>query len=373
MANNLDNIANTGKQFACNLYRTIPSAIVDNPISDLLKLSWDSLCADDPLGLPDPPSVQYQGGQCDRVAYEVSEEFAFTFRGQPLTDNRSQQLYGAIGAVSYAIKPNGLLYVYVGCHGVFGGSYTPNEITVETETFQTQGLEDLRLINVSVRRLDGQPDNCGNPPTQYPPAPPTPPGGYTSPPTSIVYNDGTDFNVVFNLQPPRRVDNALPPSICLTVVLLDTTFDLCYQPDGTFRLTGGSDVEGLLRELQDDLREFREEYARDNNPLPPDEDPTLTPQPLDGDSGGEEDAEGIQWLLVVLTEFPDKSQFGNPTVFWGGWVTFRVNGAYTERQQISYERSLFKAPTGADGYGVTFTNLSKGNVVSYVTQQSQEV
>lgn len=369
---NIRKIVEAGRGFACSIYRTQPGALIPNPISDLLKTVWDGICADDPAGLPPAPTPPFTGGQCQCRSYRITH--VITWNDGTSWTNTSDVWGAVLGIRCKPGDPNNRCQPVVSCRGfVFqGGCQLPGEYSVSSYSNGNPAGAPPRIRITSAVPVDGQVDNCGSLPASYPPSPPPPVGGYTSTPIKITYNDGTDFTTIFNLQPPQPTDVVPFPPICLTTKLGGKDVEVCLLPDGSFRVGGGVDEDGLLRELQDELREFREQYDRDNNPLPPDEDPSLTPQPLDGDGGGEEDAEGIQWLLVTLTEFPEKSQFGNPTVFWAGWVTFRVNGAYTERQQISYERSLFKAPDGADGYGVTFTNHSKGDVVSYVTQQSQE-
>lgn len=366
--NDFQRIVDAGKGFVCRLYRDFPGPLVENPINDALRLSWDNLCGDDPTNLPLPPSTPFQGGQCVGVLYEVA-----CFINNTFSDLVAP--YGPLGGVRGRLEYVGggetMTFYEIQCHGTQSQGYKVDPVWVVYRSSPNRPPDELVTMQVQ-RRVDGLPDNCGDPPAAYPSAPPPPTGGYTSPLTPITYNDGTDFNVTFNLQPPTSDGITAPPPICITVVLAGNSFKVCYPFGKLPQLQEDGGVEELLRELQEELREFKEEYDKDKNPTPPDEDPTLTPIPLPGNNGGEEDAPGLQWLLVTLTKVPEKAQFGNPTVFFAGWVTFRVNNAYTERQQLSYEKSVFKAPEGATGYGVTFTNFSEGTVVSYVTQQSQE-
>lgn len=373
---NFSRIAEAGRVFACSIYKATPGALIPNPINDLLRLPWDALCGDGDVDfLPPPPTPLISGAQCECVAYNVRVNWTYdsdTSPGdQPVSRFQDAQLFGKIGGsrvVALSPFPDGSTRsdIQVMCQGFYGAKCTTPAFWV-TVVSQVSGLISHNIQNRG--RVDGGVDNCGSLPPTFPPSTPPPPNGYTSSPVSITYNDNTTFTAVFNLKPPVG-DVVSPPPICLSVFIGNKTFEVCYPFGGVPTLGGGDDTERLLEELQRELREFKEQYDKDSRPLPPDEDPSLTPQPLDGDSGGEEDAEGIKWLSVVLTEFPSKAQFGNPTVFFAGWVTFRVNGSYTERQSISYERSLFRAPEGATGYGVTFTNFSKGNVVSYTAQQS---
>lgn len=368
MASNFDKIAAAGKEFVCGLYKQTPSPLVENPISDVLRFAWDSLCGDSGLdNLPAPPSRPFNGGQCVCMVYAMT----FSLQGETLGYG---EMYGPIKAIRTVLVPRGNnkfdYNVQALCRGPYGNGFERCKSSLDWHTVAYQPLMDNRgdAVLTVFRPKFNESDNCGDLPISYPPAPPVPPGGYTSPPTAITYNDGTDVNVVFNLQPPTSNNTTLPPPICLTATLGGKQFRVCYPPDGVPHIEGVDNSDVLLRDIHDELVDFREEYDNDKHPLPPGEDPSLIPKPLAGDSGGEDDVPNIAWLLVTLLEVPSKAQFGNPTVFFAGWVTFRVNGAYTERQQISYEKSLFRAPEGADGYGVTFTNFARGNVTSYATQ-----
>lgn len=364
---NITRIADNARLFACSLYRTLPGAMVETPVSDLLKIVWDDLCVDDPSGLPLPPTPQYQGGQCEMVQYNVSVQYTGQYQGNPLVDTYVLSVWGQVGEVSFEIQPNGLLNTLLQCHGYTAGGYLPALVTVQRLGYQTAGVTDIYISNVTISRPDGQPDNCGNPPANYPSVTP-PVGGYTSPSIPVVYNDGTDFNITVNLQPPKSVDATQPPNICLKIAIKLVEFELCFPPNALPKLGGDNvgDLEKMLREVQDQLDDLQENFDDFTTPLLPETDPSLTPIPLPGEDGGvDENTPNVKWVVVTLTKLPEKSQFGTPTVFFAGWVTFSVGGDYTVREQINFQRSVFRFPPGATGYGVTFTNMSKGNVVAY--------
>lgn len=371
---NFDKVVEAGRGFVCELYRIQPGALIPNPISDGLRLAWDSLCGDDvPTNLPPPPTPPFVGGQCECVQYLVTVEITYApNETDPNYEQSIESTKPVVGKVkglrSRELGNLGSNLPYqavdiIASRGLVSGVCNQSDVFVEA--YRAPRVKRFRIR--SITRLDNLSDTCGNPPSSYPTSP-TPPGeGYTSSPVSLTYNDGSDYTIIFNLKPPSG--NGLgPPPICLTTHIGGVVFEVCYPFGGVPQIRGVDGIESLIRELQEDFRGFQEEYNRDNRPLPPDEDPSLTPLPLEGVGGGEEDVEGLRWLVVTLTKLPQKAQFGNPTVFFAGWVTFKLNGAYTERQQLSYERSVFQAPEGATGYGVTFTNLSEGNVVSYATQ-----
>lgn len=380
---NFSKIAETGKSFACALYKAQPGALIPNPVSDLLKLAWDSFCGDDddPSNLPPPATPPFVGGQCP-VFYEV--RFQITDPRDPNRPSQTVQLRGDIaGAEARYTSPSpdafnfrlGILARDNSGARIFAQQAGGNE---STEAFQ----KAWKIAILSVRRLDNQPDNCGSLPPVYPPVPPAPPQGYTSPPTSITYNDGTDFITIFNLKPPVEKDDG-PPDICITATIQGISFEVCF-PFGKPPQIGDDigDLEELLRNIQDNLNTLQDDVDNLNDkldnlqddfddyttpPPPPDDDPDLNKDPLPDDDGGEDDnTPGLKWVVVSLTTLPEKAQFGTPTVFFAGWVTFNIGGAYTVREQINFQRSVFMAPPGATGYGVTFTHKAKGDVVAYV-------
>lgn len=367
---NIQQITSAAKSFACGVYKMQPGSIVGNPISNILKMSWDELCADDPGGLPPAPERPFDGGQCVGVKYLI--RLNYKFPGEDFERGEEHYAWGEFGGVVVVFddsQPGFKYHIEVLCRGNAGSVSVPSVLKWWRGFNTFQGAPQYIRLTV-VRREDNQPDNCGNLPDEYPASPPPPEDGYESQPVRITYNDGTDVNVTFNLQPPKSGDNTTPPDVCMTASVGGDNFDVCF-PFGNTPQIGNveSDVERKLRELQYELRSFRDKYDRDTTPPAPEDDTTLSPLPLGGQDGGEADAPGVSWLVVTLTEQPDKSQFGTPTVFFAGWVTFRVGNAYTERQPIAYERSVFKAPEGADGYGVTFANKAAGTVLSYVKQQ----
>jgi hypothetical protein len=104
-------------------------------------------------------------------------------------------------------------------------------------------------------------------------------------------------------------------------------------------------------------------------PLPP---PANTPPPTTTtpDTGGDSPPKRkLLYIEVILDKLPHKMQFGNKgaqTVYFAGWISFRSEvGAYYERAQINFQRSIFPAPADADGYTYTLTHGAKGRIKEY--------
>lgn len=362
----IDRVVDAAKAFACGLYRNYPGALIPNPIDDVLRLGWDDLCGDDPEGLPPPPVPPFVGGQCAVLygAYLDVEETNNNVFPPSVTIIRSETggYYGVSG-IGVA-KDSTRTFVYVDTPN-FG---TPTGGPSRRRVVETSLNNELRVLSSELRRVDGQPDNCGNPPKSYPPAS-VPPGGFTSPPTTVNYNDGDNFTAIFNLSPPTTTDNG-PPDICLSVDVKGVVFKVCFPPGAIPGVggAGGDELKQLLEDLrnevnltQNQLNNLQNDFDKFTDPPPPEDDPDLTEKDSPDDDGGEEDdLPGLKWVLVRLTTLPVKAQFGTPSAQFAGWITFRVGSDYTDRIPISFENSVFQAPPGSNGYAITFTNKARG-------------
>lgn len=364
-----DRLVDAGKSFACSLYSRQPGALIPNPASDVLHLVWDNLCdpGDDPTKppLPPPPSVPFTGGQCVCVLYEVRSFINGNF-------SSIDALFGPIGGArlrSVETSPGYFIgFFEILCRGTLSTGCVPEPFWfVSRQTPNVPPGSAVFTIEI-LKRVDNQPDNCGSPPPQYPPAPPPPSGGYTSPPTSITYNDGSDFTAIFNLVPPTG-DSPPPPDICLSVIVSGVELKLCF-PFGSppsFGDDGGdigdilNNIQNDINNLQDDVDNLQDDFDKFTDPPPPESDPDLNETDSPDDEGGEQDdLPGLKWVLVRLTRLPVKSQFGTPSVNFAGWITFKIGGDYTDRVPIAFENGVFQAPAGATGYAITFTNMAKG-------------
>lgn len=104
-------------------------------------------------------------------------------------------------------------------------------------------------------------------------------------------------------------------------------------------------------------------------PPPPDEIPAPPDEKPPDDGGDSPVKKKLAYVEIILTKRPHKAQFGNngaQTVYFAGWFAFRANtGGFHPREQINFQRSLFVAPTGCDGYTYTFTHGARGRILEY--------
>lgn len=379
MNSDLERVANAGKSFACGLYKLNPGAIISNPINDLIRASWDGLCGDDPSNLPPPPTSQFQGGQCVGVAYSVKvrflqrEDYFGTIYETEYT--RQQGAFYVVNSV-FVDKRNGRVSLFVNCNGY----NSPNSGGGDIEMYGQNSNITLTILEIEVIRLDGQPDNCGNPPKSYPPPYSPPAGGYNSPPTIVNYNDGSDFTVNFNLVPPTGSDYKKPPDICLTVSWGGADVELCFPPDALPNFGGdgggGEDIQNLIDlvnslkndfdDFNNDFDDFNSDFDFNNDPPDFDTDPDINKDKKEPEKKGEEDnIEGLIGVKISLTAFPSDAQFGTPNIYFAGWLTFKLQNGYIKRTPINFEVGYFPAPPGATGYAYTLVKGAEGEITVY--------
>jgi hypothetical protein len=187
------------------------------------------LCDEDPATASNPaPGPGFTGGQCAGVEYRLQWRNA---QGIIFTDT----LFGPIGQYSISsvpTLPSGFnRYTFTGSGFTSGGA--PQTITQETSQAPSQEpVEKLPL-----ERVDGLPDDCGDPPPL--PPQPFPPGGDplpTPPPVTYDDPDGNPITIApeFTVFAPIVIGpNVFAP---VRVDLPDVTFDGTLELSPEFNL-----------------------------------------------------------------------------------------------------------------------------------------
>jgi hypothetical protein len=390
---NFSKIADAAKDFACGIYRTVPRNIIP-VISDIQQFYWDGFCGDpprDPLNLPPPPSKPFSGGQCSCIKYRVIFTLHEIYDGQLYTRATGISLNGEV--TSYRIvKTSTDWSVQFLCRGDASSPCSPSLIWISGFDRPTERLYSLEKITFdSIRREDGGADNCGDPPSEYPLPPPVPPGGYTSLPTPIVFNDNTTHNFIFNFlppSPPPANSNFLPP---IVINYIDPKFNfkipLTFNFDGTVNFGGGNSynqddrdninniknvtnsTNNTVNNTSNNIDNFYGNYKKDRDriinkkPLPDDFEPPKPPEPP-----GKKLVERLAYVNVDLSVIPSnaKSQSGQgaPNVVYAGWFEFLRKDKSFPRDYIHFANNCFIAPVGADGYAFTLYNGYQGSAIA---------
>ncbi|HEX7764952.1 MAG TPA: hypothetical protein VF433_15260 [Cellvibrio sp.] len=380
-------MADKAASIACGLYRDYPNFATGGGIDPFntyprqaSKQVWDSLCGSRGQ-LPPPPSLPFTGGQCVCVEYFVNYRQTHNVTGAIFES--TSVCRGPIKGFGKRVVTSGNTFSYQ--YYLSGGNATcPQEVN-----FGTFSADIYTYTVLSVARTNGQPDNCGNPPSGYPNVDPPPNRTYGN--DSITYNDGTNISIPF-LYVPVDFSPTFSPNIRIDLGGFTFNFDLggvdIYLPDKKDDPRALPPATGYPTAPPTGLPRPTPDPNRPNpNPppgnKPPQADcpdcPEFPPQPTppgEGDPPVEKPPEegeevikpGIEFLEVVLTILPDKVHYGNEgaNVVFAGWVAFRSkSGSYYPREQINFQRSVFRAPVGADGYTYTFTNGASGYVREY--------
>lgn len=402
MVTNAKKIVDAARNFACGIYRAYPGDLIDNPFQDIRRFVWDGICGDEPPPgsppLPQPPSLPFTGGQCNCAKYKVSFEATGGGFGTGIYRG-TMDVWGPItsNGMKYGSQNKSVVF-YVVCRGNAG---TCGAVGTEVKLFEwglpySDPYPALGKIT-GVAPVGTAPNNCGDPPKDYPPAPVTPPGGYKSPPVSITLNDGDTTNIYFTMTPPAKPTPAItfPPVIVNLIrpeINPEINVPISFNFDGTVNIgsPGGGGGGGFGQPDRDKLDGINNTVNNLNNkatnididlkdlinvtnnqPVPPEDlEPPVTNLPP-----GEHEQKGLKTVYIELTQMPGnaKKQAGGdaPDVVYAGWFEWRQAGRTCPRQPIHFEQSAFVAPVGVDGFAYTLYNGFQGTATSVSYKEKQ--
>jgi hypothetical protein len=393
----LSKIAEAGKEFACGLYKLQPGALIPTPFSDALHLVWDSFCGDpprDPANLPPPPASPFQGGQCDFEYYfRATISWKNTDFTPPRDEVRTVQYGGFRKILNYSLEINPLtnnLALFI-----FTDAYNGDSSETKVPTFQGDRRFPLTVNSFTVFPSYGQADNCGSPPSAYPPGV-VPPEGFTSPPTAINFNDNTVNNYTFNFTPPLAPPSNFIPPIVINVATANASFKfpMTFNFNGSINFGSGGDsnfnegdrnninnIKNSTNNINNSVNNVSATTNNTNstvnnfvntvNNKPP--DPTDYNPPGPPKLPGEHEVSYLAAVEITLTAVPVnlRSQEGNaaPDVLYAGWFEFMRNKKALPRQPIHFEKGVFLAPSGVDGYAYTLYTGVQGQAVEITKKE----
>lgn len=369
----ISKLADSAANAACGLYRDFPGAVIPasqiislNPSANMVRGVWDGLCKPR-NSVPPAPVPAVQGGQCKCTGYRWTARFRTnpgtteqqgtgTFTGRAEVINRPS-------TTSSDTQLRTELYSYP-CSG---GVETGQRVLQHAATYAKEGGYD----NITIVKIDGTPDTCGNQPPTYPPSV-IPPGRGSG--TTNVNLPGITVPVGFAYVPVSFVPTLnLSPQIRVDLGGLNFQFDLggvsvnfpdiAPAPAPAPQIPGGNSSKPDCPPCPE-----CPPAGGGGTTSPPPGSPELPPTEGQPTPGTEEDAPGIRYLEVVVTKSPDKVHFGDggANAIFAGWVAFRAtSGGYFPRQQINFAQSIFEAPPNSNGYTLTFTNGAEGRAREY--------
>lgn len=327
---------------------------------------------------PTPPSPPFPGGQCPtkylvRIVYNATNPVT----GNPVTGFYENTWWGPIGGL-VVTKPSETYYpdgsdVAIRCRGR-GSDPTPLPAEV-TFDVASQPWNDTVWSIQSITRVDGQADNCGNPPPVVPP--------YNAPDFSIdgdityTNNDGIDITVpVGILIAPVKVDANFNLTVPVKFTFspnfyFDPTFN--FNIDVDLNLGGGDDKISPPYVPPDEP--YRPTPGPSTDPddyYPPTSPPSPPPDVPDPPAPDPEDdpAPVIRAVLVTVTEaLPTAKatiigQGANPDIYAPslGYVSFQIrlgngSGGWTSDIPVKNKRNLIPCPWGGGALSVAGTPM----------------
>lgn len=387
-------IAKAGKNFVCGLYNKFPQEIIP-VIGDIQKFWWDDFCnpGNDPEApaLPPPPKPLFNGGQCP-VLYEVATNGVYyttaTGGGFPMGENKLFAYGPIIGIKSVrtgSAASGAAIEHFVEAKDSAG---QPRDYRFAGSGGGTYVWKGYAFVT-GIRRTDGRADNCGDPRPSFPVGSPAPPGGYTSPPITIVNNDNTTTDINFTFTPPAL---PVPPIIAFPKLVINieklgaevnVKIPVEFNFDGTINIgTGGggggfgqpdrdeiNNIKNVTNNNNEKITNIKNEITNitnNNNNAPPKPADYLPPRT--NLPPGEHTQSYLAYVELDLIQVPvnAKTQSGKsaPDVLYAGWFEWRRNGRVTPREPIHFKKNVFVAPKGVDGFAYTLYNGFTGTATA---------
>lgn len=363
-ANFAKNMANEAANFACGLYKDFPGSIIKNPADSFLRGFWDTLCDKRPPGLPTPPSPDFQGGQCP-VYYALAFESHTGYN-----DGTDRPILGAISGIEIAHMRHPQFgswawYFLVSAPRVLNADFINGKYWITASTsFNFPDPRPPKPIMRGLTRIDGQPDNCGNPPpTNWYPVVPIPTDRQSTVITNV-YNDSTNIKIPLTYAPisGQFGVNINVGGVNVGFDLGGVTFDFGFDSSQP-----GQQIDDKITNVQNNVKNIENYFHY--YPQPPSDNGFDTIVIPDMPSGKVDADEELQWILIELTNVPKNAKIqhgGNAQdVLYAGWFQFMVGDFCLPREPIHFKKSIFKRPPGATAYSFTLYTGFKASLKEY--------
>lgn len=371
-------VARQARDVACNFRSQYPKAFEPGTVfgNEWARAMWDDVCRKSPSPTVPPKEVPFNGGQCQCIPYAITHRITLG-NGTQLSAGVSN-ISGRILAFGQVDAPNGIR-VFTCRHEVCSGG----TVTEQTSTLNEYFIADDPTISIlSIARTDGQPDNCGDPPADYPPPfnelpPSNPPPIEYDPPTVDAPGQEWNITIPFVYLKPDFTFNVDVGGVTLNFDLGGISFNIdSIFGDETPGSTGTPppDLSALEKKVDDAkeaadaakaaadaAKKLADDTANNDGDHPQNDPNKQEKEDKTEDDPKEED--GIERLLavkVILEDMPSNRRQqdggGAPDVIYAGWFEFKTKGVPHPRQPIHFDFNYFIAPIGADGYAYTLYN-----------------
>lgn len=346
-----------------------------------------------PVPLPPPP---FTGGQCP-VGYTlfvrlrrvdvsgVSCPVSLSpSAGTPLIPGGGRgDFWGPIGGVSIGGSSTtscgaGGDGIVVRCHGFYPSPRLSNPVNLFVQLIVPNGATYLEGIDeIAVQRVGGQPDNCGNLPTEYPPI---------IPPGPTVYNvDINDSQSIITVPITWTGDFSIPLTFNFEGGLIHFDFGgISIEWSGDLVIGGGG--KNPYPEKPPVVLPPGQPPPGGGGTLPKPGDPPviisppITVTPVDPIEEEPPEDEAFLYLEIIVTSIQQDSKFiienvnADDTIYFAGYVSFTVKDkpGSTSAPEIPIRRqkNLIHVPPEYDGYRVRATNGANLTVTSFSVKKN---
>lgn len=377
-----EQIAEGAKEAACTVYRTYAKNYVPrNPLNAPITYFWDSVCTESVF----PPPPPYTGGQC-LTNYRVWTRASYRMKRNPEEAGIVVDVDYRFNSVFGPIQPKDLEALLPGAE--FGGTNRAPVAQVKgwlddnwelasgsTFTQWNQYSYNVVLSHYiyRVERLDGAPDNCGDPHNEYPPSPVLPSEGVDID-IDVESREGNKIGITLNF---NDIDFNMPVTFRFDGGFIQVDFGGVHiNWSGDFNWNaGGEPGEGSRSPFPEAPPPGSGGGGRD--PQPGDKDVEEKPPEIvdDDEEKKEQDTEDeeILWVQIVMTKPPYEKHtilYKNPghNVYYGGWLAWTdESGLFNSAGEIPIRRSrtLLKKPSEYKGYAFRAINGAQYQVTSY--------
>lgn len=405
--NGLANLARAGRTALCNLYTNTPQWLLPDVLGDpggiMARAFYDNICRPD-FPAPTLPTPAFSGGQCP-VQYNVSYTITAFFPPNPpgsFSTSGTVSVFGTIkGTKVEQVGAQWNVYLVAGANGNPGASVQTSLLSIAT----TYNSPVVTITSIS--RVDGQPDNCGDP---------TPTDDRIPPINQIEYNTdievgGVDITVpIVVIRPTFDVDVNFRPEVVVNVGGIDVNFQLDgitfnIQPGDNFPPTvpplpdprpnpptrppgsggggGGGDcpdvdltpvldrlttIDGVLEVIDENVIELLDCDRCERLPITSSE---YTSSVLGtGNSGDFSLNADAEWVELNLIDIPENAriQYGMlaPDVRYSGWYAFRTGDGTLQRHPVHYENNAIPVPKGITKFSYTLYTGHTALAIQYI-------
>lgn len=368
-------LANEAANKVCEIYKAYPWALTFGDWGRYKEGFWDEMCASRPSGLPVPPKPTFTGGQCPEQ-YGVSIRYTYDpnpYYNQEDGDINIVRVWGPITSFSMPISspagdsPYGPMRdLIITCRGGIGSPPVPSTTLTfpKITRFRT-------LTSVVMNRLDGQPDNCGNPSSEHPK---TPVPSTVLNTTINVTSSSNSYNVPITIHYPPTNNYNLE----IDAGDIRLTFDfggVTFSSNPVYnRINKNYDQSLDLGDEVTNLAQNFNSFTNNSNNL------SLswnlgnfqTTSAFGSSAKGDDKKQSnLAYVTLDLTQVPvnAKTQEGEKAqdILYAGWFQFVAEGYYYPREPVHFRKSIFRAPTGATSYSYTLYKGFQANVTEYRT------